>query len=364
MNSKNDSLDIDDLSNSEYWEGTKKTYRKNKCYFDSLSEHLAKIYGLDSKLSQDSVLYEIMSVQYKNNRQLFDANLILWIFIYLVVFLFILFSGFFSIFFFFFRKKNSADVIYEEMWPQKSLYNRFYDYIDVELSSRNIKRKILLISPGIGFFKEKVQAWKGSIINRRYSGALFEYRLSFQVFFCDLFYLTELLKISRKSGVNYIYIYLRLLRKVLMYHSQSSNIKASVLVSAGDYYWNPIKYHMYKRNIENIILLQHNHCDDYLHVRMFQYCDYYYAHSQQSIDKHVFCGDAEFFNVGSFQLIPYITDNELEYDIVFVSQTVFDNLVSNCKGLDQSKLQKSYQTLVANFHSYLKNNRLSAFENS
>ena len=352
---KDEELEIDSLISSQYWQEIKKTYYDNKNSFDFLARNFSKKYNVDFKTSRDAVIYEIMSCQYKNNKNLFNENIFKWVFLYLCSLFFAFTSGLVSFFVYSFSKGVDVDILYEEMWPEKSLYKRFYKSIDVRLG-RNIKKSILFISPGIDFFNRKIQSWGGHVINKRYSGILFEFNISANIIRNDLFFIIKLYRLSKCSDINFVYIYLRLLRKLLMYVSQSCNIKSKVLISAGDYYWTPLKYNIYKRRISNIILLQHNNVCGYLPLRLFQYCDYYYAHSQESIDRHSLCGNAEFFNVGSFQLIPFLNKKDLEYDVIFLSQTVYDDLVANCKELDQNKLIKAYGMLVNNFRSYLEAN--------
>ncbi|KJY78453.1 hypothetical protein TW78_02555 [Vibrio coralliilyticus] len=355
---RNDDLDIEQLADSQVWQDTKKIYYDNKSEFDDLILKFAKNYKIDKKTSRDAFIYEIMSCQYnkKNNNKIFDKNVVKWFFVYIVSFIFVAISGSISLLIALFCSRKETEIVYEEMWTGNSLSKRFYNYIDKNLSTINMKRMVLLISPGIDFSNDPIEGWKGKVVNRRYASIIFSFGTAFKVLHKDLLFSIRLLIMSSRSGINITYIYLRVLRKMLMYNSQVHNVKSKILISAGDYYWTPLKYHAYKRNIDNIILLQHNYINDYLHHRLFQYCDYYYSHSQQSIDKHALCGNAKFFNVGSFQLIPFINENITEYDIVFISQTVYQNLVSSWKDLDQDKLKRSYHKLVDNFKCYLQNN--------
>lgn len=348
-------LEIESLVDNQAWQDTKKIYYSNKSEFDALIFSFSKKYKIDQEVSRDAFIYEIMSCQYSNDK-LFDKNIVKWFFVYVFSFIYIAISGLVSILTSFFQSRVETEVLYEEMWTDNSLSKRFYKYIDEKLSAFNIKRKVLLISPGVNFSKGLIQGWKGDVLNKRYASVVFSFQVSLKVVNKDFLSAIRLFKMSRRSGVNITYVYLRVLRKMLMYTSQIHNVKSKVLISAGDYYWSPLKYYSYKKNVDNIILLQHNYINEYLHHRLFQYCDYYYSHSQQSIDKHALCGNADFFNVGSFQLIPFINENNVEYDIVFISQTVYQNLVSTWKDLDQDKLKKSYHRLVDNFKSYLQNN--------
>jgi hypothetical protein len=138
-----------------------------------------------------------------------------------------------------------------------------------------------------------------------------------------------------------------------VYSSQIYNIEAKVIVAAGDYYWNPVKYFVYKKNIENIILLQHNFKNEYLHNRLFQYSDYYYAHSNQAIEKLEGIPFTKKYSIGSFQLVPFLEPAPLEYDILFINQTVNDDLTNAWPDLNQEKLIESYSLLIENFKLYL-----------
>lgn len=147
---------------------------------------------------------------------------------------------------------------------------------------------------------------------------------------------------------------MRFLRKYLVYSSQIKNIQAELIVSAGDYYWNPIKYIIYKKNVKHVILLQHNFKNEFLHNRLFQYCDYYYAHSNQAVQRLEGVPFSKKYPIGSFNLVPFLHHQPLEYDIVFINQTVDDNLTEHDSNLDQKNLRDSYYVLIDNFKEYLR----------
>lgn len=350
-------LELKSLHNNQAWQDTKRIYLENQTYCDKIIEHIALTYEIDSTTSRDAILYEIMSCQYGNNTYYISKNSIKWFIVYLVVFIFIISSGLLSILVTLLRKKHKVSLLYEEMWTNNSLYSRFYTYIDEQIANSNFKKSILFISPSFDFFIKPIKDYKGVIINRRYANMFFDLNTSLKVFINDILFIKNLLHYSKNANINFTYLYLRFIRKFLMYTSQCSDIRANILVSAGDYYWNPIKYFTYKKNIKNIILIQHNYINEYLHLRMFQYCDYYFSHSDQAVKKHELCGNTKFFSVGSFQLIPFLGKRELVYDIVFISQTVYGDLKSAWPNLDQHKLREMYHLVTDNFHNYLKNNR-------
>lgn len=354
----NSNYDSPTLDNNEIWKSTYNIYINNEKIFKKIMQSIQRKYGLSAEMSKDAMLYEIMSCQYGNNRYYKKQSLIKWTLIYLGIFILIPFNIVISSIIYFIIKKKKAHLIYEEMWPINSLYDRFYNYIDEQIKSHSLKKAILFISPSFAFdtLSKVPKNYKNKIINRRFSNILFYHDFGIKIFVKDSFFIINLIIYSKKSDINYIYLYLRFIRKLLMYSSQSTKFKCDILISASDYYWNPVKYFMYKKSAKNIILIQHNYINEYLHLRLFQYCDYYYAHSHQSVEKHEFCGSAIFYSLGSFQLIPFLKAKKIEYDVLFVSQPVYDNLLHTDPFLDQQKLINSYNNLINNFYLFLRNN--------
>jgi len=356
---KNDNLykNFNTLKDNEDWNNSYKIYNENIDIFSVVIDRLVHKYNLTFIEARDSILYEIFSINYTriNRKRFFSFNKVKWFFIYIFTLLTVLMSGIVDFFLSLGQKKISRDILYEEMWSQKSWYSRFYKYIDRELDKNRYKISIFYIHPGVtkDFGTVSIENWDGDIINHRHKSLLFSFKKSFLLFKNDFLYAFNLYFLSK--DINVTLLYLRILKKMVTYSSQVKGVKATILIGAGDYYWNPIKYIEYKKSIKNIILLQHNFKNEYLHNRLFQYCDYYYAHSQNAIDKLEGIDFSKKYSVGSFQLIPFLTEisNKNKYDILFLNQTVEDDLKNIYPNFNQNSLKESYYILIKNLKIYL-----------
>lgn len=322
-----------------------------------LSSMFSKKYNFKENDIADAFLYEIMDLTYsssKMNNFLFPNHIKSFSIYALLIFAFILCLPIFMIYSIF-AKERVVNVLYEEMWDVRSWYKRFYKYVDDELNV-NISRALFLTSFSI--FKQetdasKISSWNGDIIDVRDRNKFFCYKTIYNVIVKDSMSIFFLYNLSKKNGVDFIYLYLRLLRRFIMYSSHVSNIKAMVILSAGDYYWNPIRYICYKRKIDNIILIQHNNKDNYLYGRLFPYCDYYYGHSEDSLSKLEGIDFTKKASVGSFQLIPFLEKREPIIDILFINNTVNDMLEKGTPLINKSHLLKQHEILISNFKSFL-----------
>jgi hypothetical protein len=343
------------LENNEYWLEAYDFYTKNIKNIAPLIDRVQKNYGMDFETARDSILYEVI-----NGFQYFKSNIHSkqrnsWALKYIVFFVFLLSSGLINLLISAFIKKHKFDILYEEMWEQNSLFSRFYKYIDVELPKEK-SRAVLFDHPAPAkpFFKKpKISMWNDEVINRRFGAFVFDWKEVLKVILKDSFFFLKLWKLSKNSNTTYIYF--RFLRKFLLYKTQVQKVEAKNLIMAGDYYWNPIKYFQFKKNIQNILLIQHNMKVNIIN-NTFQYSDFHFLHSEDAIKNMEFYGNSQLLAVGSFQLIPFLEKVKQEYDILFINQTIFDNLKKNYPTLSQEKLQQEHETLIENFHKYLLEN--------
>ena len=350
-------VDFKSLQDNEAWQSVYTLYTSHINIFSFIINRVHKRYGMDVTTARDAVLYELISSYYEpsHRKVLHERKPFKWFFVYLFFLIGVLCSGIINFFFTLFQKNEKIDILYDEMWSENSWYNRFYKYIDAEIES-DYSKALLYAHPGItkDLFGIKVNGWSGKIINRRYKSFLFHPRLSCSIFLKEFSFIWPLLKLSK--NINIFFFYLRLLKRLLIYSSQIENVNATVLIAAGDYYWNPLKYHAYKKSISNIMLIQHNYKNEYLYNRLFQYCDHYFAHSQTAIDKLEGMPFSKKHAIGSFQLIPFLQPTNPSYDILFVSQQVYDNYQNTLPSLDQDKLIKQHNILMDNFKMYLLEN--------
>jgi len=350
-------IEFNSLKDNKDWQTVYRLYRESIESLSSLIHIVSLKNSISTTQARDIVLFEMMSSYYQrgHREKLSNRNRLKWSLIYILAMCMIFLNGLISLLVP--RKSIKRDVIFEEMFSVKGWSLRFYRYIvDIFKENKDISKSVVYTHPGLNkdFFDNTIEGWSGEVINRREKSILFGFKNSMFVFFNNILSVSKLYHLSQK--LNLIYLYLRVIRKYLVYTSQAKGIKAKVLIAAGDYYWNPIKYIIYKKNISNIILLQHNFKNEYLHNRLFQYCDYYYAHSEQAIEKLEGIPFAQKYAIGSFQLVPFLEEEDKEYDILFINQTVNDDLQNAWPDLDQDKLIKSYDKLIDNFKVYLEKN--------
>lgn len=352
-------VDFDNIGDNIHWNTAYGQYEQNIDQFETIIYHMSKKYKIDFVTSRDAILYEMVFLQRNSgNVNSFHSNkLKKWSVIYFLTFCSLIFSSFISLIASLFEKECKKDVLFEELWEVRSLYDRFYKHIEkyIQPASRSA---LLYVTPSILIkkaFSKKVDKYDGEIFNRKYRNIIYDFKTIFNVVKNDFSFLFKLFVLSKESNLNLIYLYLRFLRKYLTYSSQVSKVKAKVLISAADYYWNPIKYFTYKKSIDNIFLIQHNYKSTQMWNRLLEYCDVHFTHSEDASAKLIGTSFSEKNSVGSFQLIPFLEEHKLEYDILFINQTVYDNLLSSTPTLDQKKLIEQHDVLIKNFKQYLLN---------
>ena len=345
---------IDDI---DEWLVVEKIYKENEKRISIIKNNLVEKYGFDEVLAEDSILYELSLLVYKNHA-LFKGKRLFHFFLYYTI-QFILFILSPLLFLHnLFQKKYSYSLLFEEMWDERSLYSRFYQQIDIHIK-KNISSALFLTTPSLKKITDinKIQGWESSIIDSRNNNIFYNYKIVLKMIKSDYSFGFSLYKAS--VNIDLLYLYIRILRRILMHSSQVNNIKADIIISAVDYYWNPIKYYYYKKKINHVILTQHNHKDNYLFGRALMYSDYYFAHSNDSIDKMSINQNATIKSIGSLQLVDFLgkKDESPKYDILFINQTVNDNLTLCSPLLNQSLLIKSHAILIDNFYKYTNNHR-------
>jgi hypothetical protein len=193
---------------------------------------------------------------------------------------------------------------------------------------------------------------------RRYN-IFFNTRLAFKVFFSDFFYFFTLSQ-YKTNGLDLSVLYIKLLRKMLIYTTQGSFLDTKILISASDYYWNPYKYYFFKKmGVKNIFLIQHNFVGDYITNNFYLSCDYYFAHSQLAIEKKMGFYTKNQLAIGSLQLCPFLNHQmPIQYDLLIIDQPVHDLYMvkSRDKG-DKNDIITHYNLLLNNIKDYLLKNK-------
>ena len=126
-----------------------------------------------------------------------------------------------------------------------------------------------------------------------------------------------------------IHIVLNIFKTIAMYNTHAKQINCSALFSAGDNYYNSLRYDIYNKNgIQNIVLLQNGlRSGEWANdsVDLYTYCDYYFGFGaeQISIQKGMVCANK--IPIGSIKLDLMLNryqkyHKKENFDIVFLAQ--------------------------------------------
>lgn len=350
-----------------------KFYNENLQDLEIVFVKLSNKYDIPFDIVKNALLKEIqMSFGDKSKERVFDKKCITKNFFkYYSVLIFIFFNSLLSLFT---RKKvKRVDVFYEELWDKGSLYSRFYTYIDNYIG--NYTKALLLTSVSNHKKTDSINIEKNihEIVDIRRFNNYYDFQIAIKIIKNEFFYFLKLNKVTKKVNLDLITIYLKVLRKILIYSTQTKNIESKVIVAAADYYWNPLKYFIFKKKCGEVILLQHNYkVQKANHIQtLFIACDYFFAHSSKALDSFKYYEDDKkqklIFNglyakeriaIGSIQLSPYVKEEyNKDIDILIIHQTVDHNFGITWKGLDQAELIRSYYKLLENLSNYLEENK-------
>jgi hypothetical protein len=333
------------------WLNIQKLYLANHSAINEIVSHINLTYKIPKKVIRDQIKKELIVFTEKTP----SANVILNFLKYYSSLFFVFFSG--IIFVFTKKQRIDCDVLYEELWDRRSLFSRFYVYIDKFLSS-SLNSSVLLNFPGYSQ-DTQLNAIEGldgkKVFDVRNYNVLYDYKIAFKFSILDFFYIKKLFSLKTKK-LNILILYLKLIRKILIYKTQSSLINTKVLISASDYYWNPFKYYFFKKSgIENIFLIQHNFVGDYITNNFYLSCDYYFAHSQMAINKKIGFYNKKQFPIGSLQLSPFLnTKKNILYDILIIDQPVHELvMVASREGGSKKDIIHQYYIFLNNLKNYL-----------
>ena len=162
--------------------------------------------------------------------------------------------------------------------------------------------------------------------------------------------------ISAQLNINIIHIVLNIFRNIAIYNTHAKQINCYALFSAGDNYYNSLRYSIYKKNgIKNIVLLQNGlRTGEWYNdsVDLYTYCDYYFGfgNEQINVQKGMVCPNK--VPIGSlkldFMLDRYQNYNKKEnFDIVFLA-SYEENDTPYIK-------VKTYEKIINNLCSFKKN---------
>jgi len=323
----------------------------NKQSYQKLSYYIRKLYPISEEDINNQIVKDIYNI-YKSgvSGSYFNRKLTIKDYAYTILFyMYLIFSLPVSFIYYSFKKRMKFDVVYEEIWPGNySTYKRFYSYIDNFLDG---SKTSLLISPVYKAWKKvdmKDEYLTKQLIDRRFSNYIFHYSDILRLLKTDIFTIFSLFQESKRSNVNLVIMYLRIIRRILFYKAQTYKTSATVLVGANDYYWNPIKYFIFKNNgFKNIILLQHNSKHHINENSLYIYCDIYFADSKDALLKSEYIIAKEKFAIGSIQLTPFLDNKQKkkEYDIFVVHHPIKTGRYDK-NGLDKDAIFRMYEVFL------------------
>lgn len=138
------------------------------------------------------------------------------------------------------------------------------------------------------------------------------------------------LNYSYHKKTNFVYLYLKFVYYYIVYTLRVQNVKeVKNFVSAGDNYFDPMMYFIYKKNgIKNILLIQTAIRGEDFQSSFFMTCDSYFAFDKRIVNNYL---GLKAYNgvkhIASFKLYNAVKDiniKESKYDIVFI-ETPADN---------------------------------------
>jgi len=206
--------------------------------------------------------------------------------LYLVGLLFYLFITLPAALFFSIKtKKIFSSILCEEIFQETkySLYDRFYRHILYYINSdffiyfTNFNRSY--------YGDNKFTNFKG-YIKKRFVKNIFPFGITLKVILVSLFKYYDLAKLNSHGSIDVVYIYIRLIKNILVYNAEGYKVKANVFITALPYEWSPIKYIILKKSYKNIFILQQNDVYDRTNTNIYNlYADSYFAFSKYHLKK-------------------------------------------------------------------------------
>lgn len=297
-------------------------YQKNKDSFFQLENEFKKNIDIDINISKDTIKgILVTTINSGQNEHLFKKNSFLRNFI-----LYYIVMGYFLFLCVFGKRETKTqkfDVLFDN-WSGNNFteyYSRLYDnlakIVKVGVFDTNSKvdenyfpkdcSVLSRTSNHTHWYSRKISL---KILKAQYNKFFFYQRL------------------SNYTNINIVRISLMMNRYIAIYSTDMLSLNSKILISAGDNYYNAMRYYIYKTHaIENILLIQNAHRLGFtsnVTGDMYTYCDSYYGFGPRNINdqKGMVCKNKK--PIGSLRLYnnaiyKYPNDN-IEYDIVFIEQ--------------------------------------------
>ena len=274
-------------------------YYDNENSFRTLENYFESKYSIPKNILQDTIIRELVS---SSNKKVSLLKYYGFIFILLV-----------STIFYKKKKKHKGDILFDNFTI--TAYNRFYKHIYENLENKKMS-----------YLSSEISEQYPTDISFVKTNKLYERKISFKIIFNELFGYFKYKSMSKKFGIDYLYISTKILYWLAKYKTDIDNVNYKLLISNGDNYYNAIRYYIYKQSaIKQIFLFQNGTRGANIHNISKDYCvysDYYFAHGTKSILLQKGMNAKKKIPFGSISLLPYLKSKqkELKYDIVFLEQ--------------------------------------------
>ena len=323
-------------------------YANNKKLLKYFEDKLYKDFDIPKYITKDTIkryLVQIVCNQGASTQLLKKRNVILSIFLYPIVFFYFFYLSLFA------KKSNKAevDILYEEWNSIGTHFEKFYRPIYKALSPR--KQAVFSVT------KEKNSSFQNDIeIIERNINFNFDKEISQKVFKKSFTNFFSFLNFSIKYDFDFLNLYLRILRAMCKYETESKSIKADFLITACDNGYNALRYYIYKKNgIKNIISIQNGARGDNHPAGgdMYIYSDFYFSHGKLQTKNMHGLKVKEIIYSGSFTLYflsqKYKNIN-IDYDVVLIEQYVPGELENSYKF-------STFKKIIENLKQFSKKNK-------
>ena len=136
-------------------------------------------------------------------------------------------------------------------------------------------------------------------------------------------------KLSNVMGLNFLQLALRISKSIAVYETDIGPLKAKVLISFDDNAYRSLRYYIYKKKINSIMVIQNGCRMGFESNRlgdMYLYSDYYFGFGEKSIQIQSGMISTNKLGVGSLRLFNvtsknnHLTNSSYEYDVIFLEQ--------------------------------------------
>ncbi len=326
------------------FEETEKFYEQNNEVFNKFERFVNAAFDIDNDTSSRTIKRILVQFISKRSRiDIFSRSLICIscfflfpLFIYLLV-LYVLSKKDIN-------KTTYGDIIFD-CWGNNNKDNKvYYERFYKKLKDMLVNKKIAILEPNMPKKNHEVS------FSQEMDAINYSYRLDRIIIGRIIKYFTSniitIIKLSLQSNINFILIFTKILRQFIYHQRNVQKIKnIEYLISAGDNYYTPLMYAIYKKNsIQNILLIQNGFRTEESDSAFYITCDNYFSLNTSMIPNYLGLKAKCIDHIGSLRLynsISNININEQNYDIVFI-ETIAENSILNNKNHSLYNLMINY----------------------